>query len=68
MLYADRTLIDERHSRVRRAMERAGMMRGVMAALTGEEVRQAEETHGYLTMIWDRLARDLKPGRRRVPK
>ena len=62
MLYADRTLIDERHSRVRRAMERAGMMRGVMAALTGEEVRQAEETHGYL------IARDLKPGRRRVPK
>jgi Xaa-Pro aminopeptidase len=39
------------------------LMGRVMAALTDEEVRQAEETHHYLTKIWDRLARVLKPGR-----
>jgi Xaa-Pro aminopeptidase len=39
------------------------LMRSVMAALSDEEVSQAEETHGYLTLIWNRLARELKPGR-----
>jgi Xaa-Pro aminopeptidase len=39
------------------------LMGAVMAALSDEEVLQAEETHRYLTLIWDRLARELKPGR-----